>query len=63
MTDYENKNSPPTRSVNIDTDWEIEYWARIFKVNRSELKSAIKKVGNDFDELKKYFGNASQGQN
>jgi hypothetical protein len=46
MADDKGKKGPADRSrVNVNEDYELEYWSKHFGVSRETLKSAVKKAG------------------
>lgn len=54
MADNLKDRGEPDRSlVNLKEPWEIDYWTKRFGCTPSELKDAVKKVGDSADKVKK----------
>jgi hypothetical protein len=41
--------------INIDEQWELEWWPWRLGISRKELISAVKSVGPDLNQVKKYI--------
>lgn len=56
MSDDSNRRSPedPTR-ININHEWELDYWADKFGISQEEFISAIRTVGVLVYELERYL--------
>lgn len=56
--DDKSKTRPLDSSkVNINEDYELQYWTKKFNVSAEELKEAVKKAGVSVDALTIYFKN------
>jgi hypothetical protein len=56
MTDNLNKKRPQDSSkVNVHEPWEVNYWCKEFNCTKSELETAVKKVGVSATLVRKYF--------
>ncbi|HKG07335.1 MAG TPA: DUF3606 domain-containing protein [Pedobacter sp.] len=45
-------------SINLDNDYELEYWTSQLKVTNDELKEAVAEVGNGIEAVKVYLNRA-----
>ena len=41
--------------VDVSQIWELEYWMGVFAVSEQELRTAVKEVGSDTEDVKAYF--------
>lgn len=48
--------------VNLDHDWEIDYWTREFGVTELELRLAVKSVGDSTEKVRKHLMGARPHQ-
>lgn len=67
MMDNRNERGPQDRSrINVNEDYELEYWSRKFGVSREELKRAVEKQGVSADAVEEYLrrdsGDRSRGE-
>lgn len=44
----------PTK-INVNQDWEFEYWCSKFNCTESELRNAVKAVGTSVEAVKNYL--------
>jgi hypothetical protein len=44
--------------VNLDEDWEVEYWCERFDVNEGTLRACIASVGPSADDIQRKLGRA-----
>ena len=53
MADDLNKRGPQDRArVNINEDFEVEYWTKTFGVTRDQLEAAVAKVGPMVEDVR-----------
>lgn len=45
-------------SINMENDYEVQYWTSQLKVTNDELKGAVAEVGNGIEEVKVYLNRA-----
>ena len=45
-------------SINLDNDYEVQYWTSQLKVTGDELKEAVAEVGNGIEAVKVYLNKA-----
>ena len=58
MSDDKSKTGSPDRDrINLNEDYEARDWSRKFGVSPEELKTAVQKVGNSADAVRKHLGN------
>lgn len=56
MTDDKTKKRPQDSSrVNVNEDYELDYWTKKFGVSAEELKAAVKAVGVSAPAVAGYF--------
>ena len=56
MGDDLSKKGPPDKNrVNINEDWERQYWAKSFGVSEEALSQAVSTVGSQAQALRKHF--------
>ncbi len=57
MADNLNERGPQDRSrVNVNEQWELQYWSRKFGVSEEQLKDAVKAAGTSADAVGKHLG-------
>ena len=44
---------PDTRSINIDDDYALEFWARELNVSQKKLKAAVQVAGTYVTDVKR----------
>ncbi|MFA4867912.1 MAG: DUF3606 domain-containing protein [Pedobacter sp.] len=44
--------------INMENDYEIQYWTSQLKVTNDELKEAVRVVGNEIEAVKIYLNKA-----
>lgn len=55
MADKLNNNIPETNTINLNEQWQIDYWTELLGCTEAQLRSVIKLVGNSLNDVKKYF--------
>lgn len=54
--DDKNKRGPQDASrVNVNEDYELQYWTERFNVSRDELREAVKQAGPSVTALEEFF--------
>jgi hypothetical protein len=48
-------SSPDSRRINMEEDYEVEYWTTILDVTRAKLKAAVNAVGTSAAAVRKYL--------
>lgn len=57
MADNLNDRGPQDRSrVNVNEEWELQYWSKKFGVSAQQLRDAVKAVGTSADAVGKHLG-------
>jgi hypothetical protein len=46
----------PSRTINTDQEYELQYWSRAFGVGREALLEAVRKVGTDARAVSRQLG-------
>lgn len=49
---------PDADSINMENDYEVQYWTSQLKVTNDELKEAVAEVGNGIEAVKVYLNKA-----
>jgi len=55
MDNKDNIGSPDRDRINVNEDYELQYWSEKFGVSRDELKAAVKAVGTFADDVRKHL--------
>jgi len=56
MSDNPNKKRPQDSSrISLSEKWEVEYWTHTLGVSESQLRDAVKTVGNGAESVRKYL--------
>ncbi|WP_151732720.1 MULTISPECIES: DUF3606 domain-containing protein [Acinetobacter] len=50
------KQPQDPKKINIHEQWELDYWTKKFGVSEAKLKEAVKAVGVQVSDVKKYLG-------
>lgn len=57
MADNLNDRGPQDRSrVNVNEEWELQYWSKKFGVSAQQLRDAVKAVGTSAEAVGKHLG-------
>ena len=54
--DKKNAGSPDRDRVNVNEDYEIQYWTNALGVSADELRAAVKAVGPTAAAIRKHLG-------
>jgi hypothetical protein len=46
----------PSRSINVELEYELQYWSRAFGVGREALLAAVRVVGPDARAVSRQLG-------
>ena len=55
MDDKKNTGSSDRDRININEDYELQYWSKKFGVSSNELKEAVKAVGSAVKEVERHL--------
>ncbi len=56
MSDNKDNRGPQDRSrINVNEDYELQYWSDKYGVSREELRNAVEKVGVSADAVEEYL--------
>ncbi|HEY0243956.1 MAG TPA: DUF3606 domain-containing protein [Mucilaginibacter sp.] len=55
MDNYNSIGSPGRDRININENYEVEYWANKFGVKPDQLRSAVEAVGTASADVEKYL--------
>lgn len=55
MDSKQNVGSPDRDRINVNEDYELQYWSEKFNVSRDILKDAVKAVGTSVKEVQEYL--------
>lgn len=57
MTDDKNKTGGPDRGrINVNEDYELQYWTKALGVSADELRAAVKAVGPTAAAVRQHLG-------
>ena len=56
MSDDLTKKPKDATRVNVNEDWELNYWSKKFGVTKEQLKNAVKAVGDSAEAVRTYLG-------
>ncbi|WP_102944330.1 DUF3606 domain-containing protein [Stenotrophomonas sp. VV52] len=57
MTDDKSKTGGPDRErINVNEDYELQYWTNAFGVSADELREAVKAVGPTAAAVRQHLG-------
>lgn len=54
--DKKNTGSPDRDRINVNEDYELQYWTKALGVSADELRAAVKAVGPTAAAVRKYLG-------
>lgn len=52
MDNKQNVGSPDRDRINVNEDYELEYWIKALNVSKDELRDAVKAVGTSAEKVK-----------
>lgn len=55
MDSKQNVGSPDRGRINVNEDYELQYWSEKFNVSCDILKDAVKAVGTSVKEVQEYL--------
>lgn len=55
MDSKQNTGSPDRDRINVNEDYELQYWSEKFGVSRDELKEAVKAAGTSVEAVQKHL--------
>jgi hypothetical protein len=55
MDDKQNTGSPDKDRINVNEDYELQYWSEKFGVSKDRIKQAVKAVGTSVNAVQKYL--------
>ncbi len=50
-----NTGNPDRQRISLEEDYEVQDWSKKFKTTPEELKSAVKKVGNNAKDVEEFL--------
>lgn len=57
MSDDRSKRGPgDAQRINVNEDYEVEYWTRVLGVSEEKLRETVKNVGVMADDVRKALG-------
>lgn len=57
MPDDRHRRGPQDNSrINVNEDYELEYWSKGFGISKNKLKQAVAAVGMMAADVRKYLG-------
>ena len=58
--DLDKREPQDRRTINLNEDWEVEYWSKKFNVTAEKLRAAVNAHGNSATEVRKQLKDASK---
>ena len=55
MDNKQNTGSPDRDRINVNEEYELQYWSEKFGVSRDELKAAVQAVGTQVKDVEEYL--------
>ena len=55
MDNTQNTGSPDRDRINVNEDYELQYWSEKFGVSRDELKAAVEAAGTSAKAVQDYL--------
>jgi Protein of unknown function (DUF3606) len=49
------RGSPDSKTINMNEEWEKEYWKKKFRVSGQQLAGAVRAVGKSVKKVEKYL--------
>lgn len=56
MDDKKNTGSPDRDRINLQEDYEVQYWTKTLGVSSEELRKAVEAVGPTADAVRRHLG-------
>jgi hypothetical protein len=56
MDDKKNTGSPDRDRINLQEDYEVQYWTKTLGVSAEELRKAVEAVGSTADAVRRHLG-------
>jgi len=55
MDNKQNIGAPDRDRINVNEEYELQYWSEKFSVSHQELKDAVKSAGTSVEKVKAYL--------
>jgi hypothetical protein len=55
MDNREHKGNPDRDRINLNENYEVEYWAKKFDITPERLREVVKTAGTAVKDVEKYF--------
>jgi hypothetical protein len=55
MDSKQNVGSPDRDRINVNEDYELQYWSEKFGVSKGRLQEAVKAVGTSVEAVQEYL--------
>jgi hypothetical protein len=56
MDDKTKTGSPDSKLINVNENYEVEYWTKEFGVSKEKLKEAVAAAGTSAAAVREYLG-------
>lgn len=57
MADDKSKTGSPDRDrINLNEDYEVQYWTKALQITPEKLRSVVEDVGNSADAVREHLG-------
>ena len=49
------RNSPDSKRINVNEDYEVRYWSEKFGISGEKLKQAVEKAGTSAEKVEEFL--------
>ena len=56
MDDKKNTGAPDRDRINLQEDYEVQYWTKALGVSADELRAAVNAVGSTSEAVRRHLG-------
>jgi hypothetical protein len=62
MDDKNNIGGQDRKRIDINEEYELQYWSEKFGVSRQELKNAVEQAGTEAEEVERILKSSKSGR-
>ena len=56
MTEFKPQDQLTDEQISVERDYEARYWARTLHCTETELREAVRNVGTEVEDVRRYLG-------
>lgn len=56
MTEFKPQDQLTNEQISVERDYETRYWARTLHCTETELREAVRNVGTEVEDVRRYLG-------